>query len=60
MKELVADTVSYGAELGAGGERFSAGSFSQAVFITVKVQTIPYTYTISQEFLWTKILSSYM
>ena len=40
VKELVEDTVSYGAELGGGGERFSAGSFSQAVFITVKVQMI--------------------
>ena len=38
MKELVTDTVSYSAELGAGGERFSAGSFSQAMFITVKVR----------------------
>ena len=38
VKELVADTVSYDAELGAGGERFSAGTFSQALFITVKVQ----------------------
>ena len=39
MKELVADTVNYGAELGAGGDRFSAGSYSQAVFISVKVHT---------------------
>ena len=38
VKELVADTVSYSAELGAGGERFSAGSFAQAIFIAVKVQ----------------------
>ena len=37
VKELVADTVSYDAELGVGGERFSAGSFSQALFVTVKV-----------------------
>lgn len=38
VKELVADTVSYRSELGAGGERFSAGSFAQAIFIAVKVQ----------------------
>ena len=37
VKELVEDTVSYGAELGAGGMRFSAGSFPQAIFIAVKV-----------------------
>ena len=37
MKELVAETVDYGAELGVHGERFSAGSFSQAAFVTVKV-----------------------
>ena len=37
MKELVADTVSYDTELGVGGGRFSAGSFAQALFVTVKV-----------------------
>ena len=37
VKELVSDTVDYGAELGVGGERFSAGSFSQALFVSIKV-----------------------
>lgn len=38
VKELVADTVDYGTELGVGGERFSSGLFSQALFVTIKVQ----------------------
>ena len=37
VKELVSDTVDYGAELGVGGERFSAGSFAQALFVSIKV-----------------------
>ena len=52
MKELVTDTVSYSAELGAGGERFSAGSFSQAMFITVKVRVYMYTPSAALQLNW--------
>ena len=37
VKELVADTVRYDTELGVRGGRFYAGSFAQALFVTVKV-----------------------
>ena len=40
VKELVSDTVDYGAELGVGGERFSSGSFSQALFVSIKVREL--------------------
>ena len=38
MKELAADTVSTTTSLGQGGQRFNCGSYSQAIFVTIKVE----------------------
>ena len=38
IKQLVADTIDYGSQLGAAGSRFSPGKYPQALFITIKVR----------------------
>ena len=42
VNQLTADTVSYGAGLGQYGGRFSTGHYSQALFVSVKVEREKY------------------